>query len=64
VSGMDNVSEVNAKVELTDWKANGSTLAAMDAVGMEEVCVVEVMAILVGGGVSEVVVVAEADGLI
>ncbi|KAH9298905.1 hypothetical protein KI387_030587, partial [Taxus chinensis] len=64
VAGMDNVSEVNAEVELIDWEADGSAVEVMEVVGMEEVCVVEVADVLVGGGVGEVVVVAEVDGLI
>ncbi|KAH9312928.1 hypothetical protein KI387_027963, partial [Taxus chinensis] len=50
---------VNAEVELMDWKANGLTIEVMAAVGMDEVCAVEVVAVLVGGGVGEAVVVAE-----
>ncbi|KAH9294788.1 hypothetical protein KI387_038376, partial [Taxus chinensis] len=61
---MDDVSEVDAEVELMDWEADGSTMEVMAVVGMEEVCVVEVAAILVSGGVGEEVAVVEVDGLI
>ncbi|KAH9328631.1 hypothetical protein KI387_000739, partial [Taxus chinensis] len=59
VAGMDNVSEVDAEVELKDWEVDGLAMEVMEMVRMEEVCVVEVVAILVGGGVGEAVVVAE-----
>ncbi|KAH9310553.1 hypothetical protein KI387_025588, partial [Taxus chinensis] len=62
VAGMGDVSEVDAKVELIDWAANGSAMEVITVVGIEAVCVVKVAAVLVGGGVVEVVV-AEADGL-
>ncbi|KAH9312926.1 hypothetical protein KI387_027961, partial [Taxus chinensis] len=55
---------VDAKVNLMDWEANGSTMEVMAVVGMEEVCAIEVVAVLVGRGVGEAVVVAEVDGLI
>ncbi|KAH9320034.1 hypothetical protein KI387_021803, partial [Taxus chinensis] len=61
---MDNVSKVDAEVELMDWEANWSAVEVIAVVGMEEVCVVEVVAVLVGGGVGEAVLVAEVDGLI
>ncbi|KAH9293629.1 hypothetical protein KI387_041167, partial [Taxus chinensis] len=63
VAGMDDVSEVDAEVELMDWEANGSAVEVIAVVGIEEVCVVKATAVLVGGGVGEVVVVAEVDGL-
>ncbi|KAH9287536.1 hypothetical protein KI387_031653, partial [Taxus chinensis] len=59
VAGMDDVSEVDVEVELTDWEANGSAMEVIAVVGIEEVCAVKVAAVLVGGGVGEVVVVAE-----
>ncbi|KAH9325225.1 hypothetical protein KI387_005403, partial [Taxus chinensis] len=58
---MDDVLEVDAKVELMDWVANGLSVEVIAVVGMEEVCAVKVVAVLVGGGVGEVVVVAEVD---
>ncbi|KAH9331494.1 hypothetical protein KI387_003602, partial [Taxus chinensis] len=61
--GMDDVSEVDVKVELMDWAANGSAMEVIAVVGMEEVCAVKAVVVLVGGGVGEVVVVAEVDGL-
>ncbi|KAH9301949.1 hypothetical protein KI387_013532, partial [Taxus chinensis] len=61
---MDDVSEVDAEVELTDWEADGSAVEVMVVVGMEEVCAVEVAAILVSGGVGEEVTVAEVVSLI
>ncbi|KAH9321595.1 hypothetical protein KI387_016234, partial [Taxus chinensis] len=64
VAGMDKVSEVDAEVELMDWEADGSAVEVIAAVGMEEVCVVEAAAILVGGGVGEEVAVVEVDNLI
>ncbi|KAH9327475.1 hypothetical protein KI387_007653, partial [Taxus chinensis] len=57
VAGMDNVSEVDAEMELMDWEANGSAVELIVVVGMEEPCVVKVVAILVGGGVGEAVLV-------
>ncbi|KAH9324960.1 hypothetical protein KI387_005138, partial [Taxus chinensis] len=50
---------VNAEVELMDWEADGSAMEVMAVVGIEEVCVVEEAAVLVGGGVGEVVLVTE-----
>ncbi|KAH9296196.1 hypothetical protein KI387_039784, partial [Taxus chinensis] len=61
---MDDVSEVDAEVELMDWEADGSAMEVVATVGMEEVCVVEVATVLVSGGVDKVVVVAEVDALI
>ncbi|KAH9296306.1 hypothetical protein KI387_039894, partial [Taxus chinensis] len=55
---------VNAEVELMDWEADRSTMEVMVVAGMEEVCVVEAVAVLVGGGVGEAVVVMEVDDLI
>ncbi|KAH9331845.1 hypothetical protein KI387_003953, partial [Taxus chinensis] len=55
---------VDAEVELMDWEADGSTMEVMVAVGMEEVCAVEAVSVLVGGGVGEAVVVTKVDGLI
>ncbi|KAH9287580.1 hypothetical protein KI387_031697, partial [Taxus chinensis] len=64
VAGMDNVSEVDAEVGLIDWEVDRSAVEVMTALGMEEVCVVEAVSVLVGGGVGEVVVVMEVDDLI
>ncbi|KAH9324222.1 hypothetical protein KI387_004400, partial [Taxus chinensis] len=50
---------VDVEVELMDWEANGSTVKVVVAVGLEEACAVEVVAVLVSGGVGEVVVVME-----
>ncbi|KAH9331042.1 hypothetical protein KI387_003150, partial [Taxus chinensis] len=50
---MDDVSEVDVEVELTDWEVDGSAMEVMVVVGMEEVCVVEVATVLVSGGVGE-----------
>ncbi|KAH9301526.1 hypothetical protein KI387_013109, partial [Taxus chinensis] len=61
---MDNVSDIDEKMGLMDWEANGLVMEVMAAIGMEEVCTVEVTTILVGGGVGEAVVVTEVDGLI
>ncbi|KAH9327630.1 hypothetical protein KI387_007808, partial [Taxus chinensis] len=61
---MDNISEVDAEVGLMDWEADGVAMEVMAVVGMEEVCVVQAAALLVGGGVGEAVVVMEVDGLI
>ncbi|KAH9298532.1 hypothetical protein KI387_030214, partial [Taxus chinensis] len=61
---MDDMLEVNAEVELMNWEANGSAMEVIVVVGMEEVCAVKAVAVLVGGGVGEVVVVVEVDGLI
>ncbi|KAH9325472.1 hypothetical protein KI387_005650, partial [Taxus chinensis] len=61
---MDDVSEVDVEVELMDWEADGLAVEVMAAVGMEEVCAVEVVAILVSGGVGEEVAVVEVDDLI
>ncbi|KAH9288778.1 hypothetical protein KI387_032895, partial [Taxus chinensis] len=47
VAGIDDVSEV----ELTDWEADDSAVEVVSAVGMEDVCVVEVVVVLVRGGV-------------
>ncbi|KAH9306972.1 hypothetical protein KI387_011376, partial [Taxus chinensis] len=63
VASMDDVSDVDAEVELMDWAANGSTVEVIVVVGIEEVCVVKVVVVLVGGGVGEVVVVEEVDNL-
>ncbi|KAH9326234.1 hypothetical protein KI387_006412, partial [Taxus chinensis] len=60
---MNDVSEVDVEVELTDWEANGSTMEVMEAAGMEEVCEVKAAAVVVGEGVGEVVVVVEVDDL-
>ncbi|KAH9296437.1 hypothetical protein KI387_040025, partial [Taxus chinensis] len=59
VAGMDDVSEVDAEVELMDWEANGLAVEVIAEVGMEELCVVKVVAVLVGGGVGEAVLVVE-----
>ncbi|KAH9298537.1 hypothetical protein KI387_030219, partial [Taxus chinensis] len=59
VASMDDVSEVDAKVELMDWKANESAVEVIAAVGMEDVCAVKAVVVLVGGGVGEVVLVTE-----
>ncbi|KAH9321536.1 hypothetical protein KI387_016175, partial [Taxus chinensis] len=63
VAGMDDVLEVDAEVVLMDWEANGSAVEVITTVRIEEVCAVKVMAILVGRGVGEVVMVAEVDGV-
>ncbi|KAH9321560.1 hypothetical protein KI387_016199, partial [Taxus chinensis] len=60
---MNDVSEVDAEVELIDWEANGLAVEVIVAVGMEEVCAVKAVVVLVGGGVGEAVLVAEVDGL-
>ncbi|KAH9313348.1 hypothetical protein KI387_028383, partial [Taxus chinensis] len=60
---MDEVSKVDAEVELMDWEDDGAVVEVVAVVGIEEVCVVEVATILVTGGVGEVVVVAEVDTL-
>ncbi|KAH9331834.1 hypothetical protein KI387_003942, partial [Taxus chinensis] len=64
VAGMDKVLEVDVEVELMDWEADGLVVEVMAVVGMKEVCVVEVAAVLVGGGIGEEVAVVEVDGLI
>ncbi|KAH9300410.1 hypothetical protein KI387_011993, partial [Taxus chinensis] len=46
VARIDDVSEVDAEVELTDWEADESVVEVMAVVGMGEVCVVEVAAAL------------------
>ncbi|KAH9306718.1 hypothetical protein KI387_011122, partial [Taxus chinensis] len=62
---MDDASEVDApEVGLMAWEANGSSVEVVAVVGLEEVCVVEATAILVSGGVGEVMVVAEVDNFI
>ncbi|KAH9327226.1 hypothetical protein KI387_007404, partial [Taxus chinensis] len=60
---MDDLSEVEAEVELMDWAANGLSMEVIAVVGIVEVCVVKAVTVLVGGGVGEVVVVAEVDYL-
>ncbi|KAH9319082.1 hypothetical protein KI387_020851, partial [Taxus chinensis] len=64
VARMDDVSEVDAEVELMDWEADGLAMEVVAAVGMEEACMVEVETVLVSGGVGEVVGVVEVDALI
>ncbi|KAH9324185.1 hypothetical protein KI387_004363, partial [Taxus chinensis] len=54
-----DVSEVNTEVELMDWEANGLAVDVVVAVGMEEVFAVEVVTVLVSGGVGDMVVVME-----
>ncbi|KAH9315911.1 hypothetical protein KI387_024538, partial [Taxus chinensis] len=61
---MDDLSEVDAEVELMDWEADGSAVELMVVVGMKEVCEVEATAVLVSGGVGEEVAVVEVVGLI
>ncbi|KAH9303389.1 hypothetical protein KI387_014972, partial [Taxus chinensis] len=63
VAGMDDVSKVDAEVELMDWEADGSAVEVVVVVGMEEVCAVEVATVLVSRGVGEVVEVMEVDAL-
>ncbi|KAH9309045.1 hypothetical protein KI387_036956, partial [Taxus chinensis] len=50
---------VDAEVELLDWEVDGSAVEVMAVVGMQDVCVVEAVAVLVGGGVGEEVVIVE-----
>ncbi|KAH9317227.1 hypothetical protein KI387_018996, partial [Taxus chinensis] len=50
---------VDAEVELIDWEANGLAVEVIVAVGMEKVCAVKAVVVLVGGGVGEAVLVAE-----
>ncbi|KAH9327507.1 hypothetical protein KI387_007685, partial [Taxus chinensis] len=59
VVGIDDVLVVNEEVEIMGWEADGSDVEVVVAVGMEEVCVVEVSTVLVTGGVGEVIVVME-----
>ncbi|KAH9302778.1 hypothetical protein KI387_014361, partial [Taxus chinensis] len=61
VAGMDEVLEVDAEVELMDWEAYGLAVEVVAVVGMEEVCVVDVVTVLVSRDVGEVVVVTEVD---
>ncbi|KAH9306832.1 hypothetical protein KI387_011236, partial [Taxus chinensis] len=55
---------VDAEVDLMDRAANGSSMQVIKVVGIEEVCVVKVVVVLVGGGVGQVVLVVEVNGLI
>ncbi|KAH9294499.1 hypothetical protein KI387_040297, partial [Taxus chinensis] len=55
---------VDAQVELMDWESDGSAVEVMAVVGMEKVCLVEAMVVLVGVGIGEEVAVVEVDGLI
>ncbi|KAH9303703.1 hypothetical protein KI387_008107, partial [Taxus chinensis] len=50
---------VKSEVELIDLEADGSAVEVVAAVGMEEVCAVEVAVALVSGGGGEEVVVVE-----
>ncbi|KAH9298050.1 hypothetical protein KI387_029732, partial [Taxus chinensis] len=64
VAGIDDVSEVRSKVELTDWEADNSSVEVAVVVRMEDVGVVEVVVELVSGGVGEEAMVVEVDVLI
>ncbi|KAH9290299.1 hypothetical protein KI387_034416, partial [Taxus chinensis] len=46
VDGINDVSEVNMEVELMDLEANGLVVEVVAAVGMEDVCAVEVATVL------------------
>ena len=50
-------------MELTNWETNGLTVEVVAVVGMEDVGVVKVAAVLVRGGVGDVSVVMEVDAL-
>ncbi|KAH9312821.1 hypothetical protein KI387_027856, partial [Taxus chinensis] len=50
---IDDVSEDDVEVELMDWETNGLAVEVVAAVGMEKVCAVEAVIVLVSGGVGE-----------
>ncbi|KAH9329245.1 hypothetical protein KI387_001353, partial [Taxus chinensis] len=60
---MDDVSDVDAEVGLTDLEADGLAMEVVVAVGVEEACAVEVATVLVSRGIGEAVVVMEVDAL-
>ncbi|KAH9298430.1 hypothetical protein KI387_030112, partial [Taxus chinensis] len=54
-----DVLEVNVEVDLMDWEADGLAMEVMAVVGMEEAFAVEVVMVLVSGGIDETMVVAK-----
>ncbi|KAH9289879.1 hypothetical protein KI387_033996, partial [Taxus chinensis] len=60
---IDDVSKVDAEVELMDWETNGLAVEVVAVVGVEEAYAVEVVTVLVSRSVGEAVVVVEVDAL-